>query len=306
MLGGSGGLDGLCIPRYLPEGAAAAASDSAALLPSFSSSSSSSSSSQCCPDNYGTSAVAASAPTAPGSASGGPFSPASEASPLTRSSSSSSSSSGISKTVLPAAFSRILHAVAGEVEKVTRACVVREKDLELGGGACNAFSFCSITIRKPLTPSKQLAIFYSLLPFVLCSFTLLVALSTLTALPLFLLGVQVSLTALSELVLKRVVPQPRPALSLVSSSGMPSSHCLVSFACLSWFVLEAWVSPTSLLLRFSFFCLSLLAFAPMPWARCHLEDHSEMQCLVGCLAGCLCGVFVFVFRRLAFPNAFFI
>ncbi|KAL8434435.1 hypothetical protein ACSSS7_003166 [Eimeria intestinalis] len=284
MIGGSGGLEALCVPRYLPENA----TDSVKLLVPASTCSSES--------TYGLPNPAAGAAAASHAAAPhGPFFPVNETSPLTR--------GALKSTTAASLVSKTLKNAAAEAERLRRFFVVTEKDIEQGAGACSAFSFLSVTVRKPLTPPKVAAVGYSFMPFLLFACTLLVALCTLAPLPLFVLGVQLCLTLLSELLFKKVVPQPRPPLSLVSSPGMPSSHCLVSFALLAWLLLEALVSTASLPARLLLACLSLAVFLPMPWARYFLEDHSEMQCFVGCLGGLLCGVFVFVFRHLAFPAA---
>ncbi|KAL8274122.1 hypothetical protein Esti_001964 [Eimeria stiedai] len=284
MIGGNGGLDALCFPRYLPENP----TDTVKLLVLPSSSP---------PDaSYGLPGPAAGAAAAPhAAASHGLFFPVNETSPLARGPLKSAAAASL--------LSRTLKNAAAEAERLRRFFVVTEKDIEQGGDACSAFSFLSVTIRKPLTPPKVAAVGYSFMPFLLFACALLAALCTLAPLPLFVLGVQLCLTMVSELLFKKVVRQPRPPLSLVSSPGMPSSHCLVSFAFLAWLLLEALVSTASIPARLLLACLSLAAFLPMPWARYFLEDHTEMQCFVGCLGGLLCGVFVFVFRHLAFPAA---
>lgn len=192
--------------------------------------------------------------------------------------------------------------LSGEVERAKRALVTTEKDIEQGG-TCNAFSLLSVTVRKPLTAAKLTALGYSYMPFLLFFFVLVSALCTLAVLPLFAAAVQLSLTLLNEHFFKHLIREPRPSLSLVKSPGMPSSHCLVSYAFLVWLLLEAAVSASPLPSRFLLASLSLGAFGPMPWARHYLEDHSEMQCFVGCLGGALWGVFVFVLRHIAFPAA---
>lgn len=192
--------------------------------------------------------------------------------------------------------------ISSELEKAKRALVTTEKDIEQGV-AGDAFSVFSVTVRKPLTPPKLAALGYSYLPFVFFVFILIDAVVTWKALPLYAAVVQVSLTLLNEHVFKRIYPDPRPALSLSRSPGMPSSHCVVSYAFLFWFSFEAIVSDSPFIPRLLFVCLSVAAFAPMPWARTYLHDHSEMQCLVGCLGGALWGIFLFVVRRICFPAA---
>ncbi|XP_026192401.1 uncharacterized protein LOC34620702 [Cyclospora cayetanensis] len=189
--------------------------------------------------------------------------------------------------------------VAAEFQRARRALVTSEKDLE-EGGASNAFSLFSVTIRKPLTPSKLAAVGYSYLPFVFFFFVILRAISTWNVLPFY---AAVFLTLLNEHLFKRWIQEPRPSLSLVKSPGMPSSHCLVSYAYMVWIFLEAAVSPSSFLPRLLCVSLAVASFAPMPWARYYLDDHSEMQCLVGCLGGAFGGVIVFLLRHLALPAA---
>lgn len=269
MIETSGDIEAICFPRYPPESSV----NNIKLLPNP-------------PDgNYG---IFAAPPNSLGNVFGG--SHATEASSLTH---PEKALSFIAKT---------WQGVAGEIERARNALVTTEKDVEQGG-ACSAFALLSVTVRKPLTPSKLAALGYSFMPFLLFIFALMSALCTWAVLPFFAAAVQLSLTLLNERLFKRLIREPRPALSLVKSPGMPSSHCLVSYAFLIWFLLEAAVSSSPLPSRVFLACLSVGVFGPMPWARYYLDDHSEMQCFVGCLGGALWGVFVFVLRHIAFPAA---
>ena len=79
---------------------------------------------------------------------------------------------------------KIWQGVYAELERARRVLVATEKDLE-EGGSCDAFSFFSVTIRKPLTPRKLAAVGYSYLPYLLFFVFLLCALCTWAVLPLF-------------------------------------------------------------------------------------------------------------------------
>jgi len=103
----------------------------------------------------------------------------------------------------------------------------------------------------------------------------------------------ISLT--SEGILKNIFREPRPAESAVESYGMPSSHCMTSYAVMVWtlpYLANADVSPP---IKVPSMILLALLLAPVPWARYALGDHSAKQCVAGCVGGIVCGLFVFVY-----------
>lgn len=200
---------------------------------------------------------------------------------------------------------RTWQGVVEEFQRARQCMFLAENDIEKGGET-DAFSFFSVTIRRPLTSPKLVALGYSYMPFLLFCFLICSALCAWSVLPLYAAAIGLTVTLLNESFFKKIMYEPRPALSVVKSPGMPSSHCMLSFSFLCWCLLEAVVSPAAVLSRLLLVCSALVIFAPMPWARFYLGDHSEFQCFVGCLGGALWGVFVFVLRHILFPSANFI
>ena len=90
-------------------------------------------------------------------------------------------------------------------------------------------------------------------------------------------------------VLKLFVEETRPEGSCVSSFGMPSGHAASAAAWLVHSIVWGWYGSAVQRYRPSarvwISLMALLIFAPIPWSRVHLKDHSSWQCVVGILMG---------------------
>eukprot|EP01068_Selenidium_serpulae_P012562 Selendium_serpulae@DN5843_c0_g2_i1.p1 len=98
-------------------------------------------------------------------------------------------------------------------------------DLETGEKDSGSISFFSVTVRRPVTKASGAALAYSYFPFALfLGFGIWFAFFS-QVFPYLALIVMSFSSLVSEVILKRIVRQPRPASSAVKSYGMPSSHC---------------------------------------------------------------------------------
>lgn len=172
-----------------------------------------------------------------------------------------------------------------------------QQDLETGlhGVQREATSYLSVTLRPPSTALHVFSVMYSYIPFVVFGFCSLWAVVSWQFLPVYATILQCFGCIVNECYLKNLIREPRPYLSQVKSHGMPSSHCLVSYALLSWILLETTFNLQAALTWKAVACSEwLLLLAPVPWARMYVCDHSEKQCLMGCILGILCGIAAFV------------
>ncbi|CEM30548.1 unnamed protein product [Vitrella brassicaformis CCMP3155] len=176
------------------------------------------------------------------------------------------------------------------------------KDIEEGTPDTLAYSFLSVSIRPPLTPTETLAVLYSFVPYAITVlFFFWFALGG-QFFPFYCLCQKLLLSVFAEAVLKRLFKQARPAKSAVRSYGMPSSHCLTSYCVMTWILLElSFGFAYHTLPRIVHAVAALSLLAPMPWARYHLEDHTRNQCIVGCTIGVLAGVGCFWLRFVVIP-----
>lgn len=94
----------------------------------------------------------------------------------------------------------------------------------------------------------------------------------------------------------------RPCGSLVHGFGMPSGHALSSIGLCCWMLLEIWLGLAradkwSLRKQLSISLLVLLVFAPEPYTRVYLGDHTPQQVEVGSCVGAMLGVMYFLLLR---------
>lgn len=118
--------------------------------------------------------------------------------------------------------------------------------------------------------------------------------------------------ALNELLLKRLVPQPRPTLACVCSCarsscfarthtvrlGMPSGHSMVAVEFLVWLILELVFPRRRLVVQRKtvvviFWAVVLLL--PVPVSRVILHYHTVEQVVTGAVLGAVFGLGWFVF-----------
>ena len=84
--------------------------------------------------------------------------------------------------------------------------------------------------------------------------------------------------------LKMIFRENRPFGSCSNSCGMPSGHSFMAISTLTFFILRfSLARPAIAILAFFF-------FAPVPWARVQLKDHSISQVIVGASLGVLWGI----------------
>lgn len=94
----------------------------------------------------------------------------------------------------------------------------------------------------------------------------------------------------------------RPCGSLVHGFGMPSGHALSSISLCCWMLLEIWfglaiTAKWSLRKQLWISLLVLLVFAPEPYTRVYLGDHTPLQVKVASLIGAMLGVVYFLLLR---------
>lgn len=171
---------------------------------------------------------------------------------------------------------------------------------------CFAIHLLDITVPPtPWSPWDVLSIAYSLIPWIAAVSLLIAALTTrkrtfATCAVLLLLMISVN-----ELVIKRLIRQPRPERSCLSSQGMPSSHSLISAGFIVFVAMECLVGDIDIsalrrkttTTRWKIVAALACGFAPVPLARVHLGDHSVAQVIVGMAVGTLFGVAFFFSNR---------
>jgi len=163
------------------------------------------------------------------------------------------------------------------------------QDLEESKPTAATTSVLSVTIPFPVTSEVVLALIYSYIPFAMFFGFFAWFIVTEKLVPLYgtILLLFTSLT--SEGILKNIFRQPRPFESAVESYGMPSSHCMTSYAMLTWIIGDTTLSSISVPSKIAWIVLILILLAPVPWARYFLGDHSISQCVAGCAGGLICG-----------------
>jgi len=152
------------------------------------------------------------------------------------------------------------------------------------------------------------AAFYSSLPLVI--FVLeVIALLLIRGLREFVLLAFMPIFLFMTFFLKKLIRQPRPYGSCLTSCGMPSGHSIMSIGIAVFLLLELFTrslqksrqSRTTLYIFTGFIVVLLF---PVPWSRVQLHDHSVAQVLVGTAVGVVVGVLYFIaLRRWLAPRA---
>jgi len=178
------------------------------------------------------------------------------------------------------------------------------RDIEEGKRDSVSLSLLSVTIPSPITVQVLLALVYSYIPFAMFFVFFTWFVISETVFPLFGTVLLILISLACEAILKNIFREPRPPESAVESYGMPSSHCMTSYAILVWVLADA---ATGTLPPFSKLCwmaVYILLLAPVPWGRYVLGDHSAGQCIAGCAGGIVSGLVAYVlWRHLFFPSS---
>jgi len=159
---------------------------------------------------------------------------------------------------------------------------------------CIALTVFDVSV--PLYPSRleQIAVFYSMLPWIGAAFWTLTA-CTLRRTSLLVPLLWVLLLIVVSEGFKKIFPMPRPQGSCLHSKGMPSSHSAISIGMLLWCLLTLRTrragSPVPLRHVFGFTALCIM-LVPVPFSRVYLYDHTPMQVIVGSILGATCAAFV--------------
>jgi len=159
-----------------------------------------------------------------------------------------------------------------------------------------------VTLPDELSALVILAIFYSMLPFLVIGGMLVIAVSTRRLFWTFAVALVGVIIVLNEGIIKRIVQEKRPDGSCLHSFGMPSSHSAISMGLLAWVLLEMIIGqsliPTMLFLKRGWISLLfLVTCVPVPWSRVMLKDHSTLQVFIGSGVGICIAVLYFVFLR---------
>eukprot|EP00386_Alphamonas_edax_P005790 GDKI01018898.1.p1 GENE.GDKI01018898.1~~GDKI01018898.1.p1 ORF type:complete len:222 (-),score=35.56 GDKI01018898.1:312-977(-) len=180
---------------------------------------------------------------------------------------------------------------------------INKDDIESGAQLVDdkAFAFLSVTIRPPFTLSNILALTYSFLPYALFVVYFVWFVCTEHFFPFYAMILTVVGSTMCEVLFKNFFKERRPERSVVHSYGMPSSHCLSSFAVFVWILLEVCIAKLSIMWRLLYLLTNIALYAPVPWARWYLEDHSYKQCVAGCSGGVILGVAAFFIRFQIIP-----
>eukprot|EP01065_Artemidia_motanka_P047769 TRINITY_DN7561_c1_g1_i1.p1 TRINITY_DN7561_c1_g1~~TRINITY_DN7561_c1_g1_i1.p1 ORF type:complete len:262 (+),score=72.01 TRINITY_DN7561_c1_g1_i1:57-788(+) len=162
---------------------------------------------------------------------------------------------------------------------------------------CIALTTFDVSV--PTQPSRleQVAVFYSMLPWIGAALWILAAASTRRASLIAPVLWVLLMLLLSEGIIKKLFPMSRPQLSCLHSNGMPSSHSAIAVGMLVWSVLTARFnySGQHIPLRKALgFVALFLAFGPVPASRVLLHDHTVLQVVVGGLLGAVCAATVAV------------
>mmetsp|Transcript_7712 Transcript_7712/g.16949 ORF Transcript_7712/g.16949 Transcript_7712/m.16949 type:complete len:207 (+) Transcript_7712:154-774(+) len=173
-----------------------------------------------------------------------------------------------------------------------------------GGPYTSKFEIGQVTIRRPLdcrlVPMSALAISFVpwLAPFAAVAFACFGQKPFLGVYALILSG---TCAILSEIVMKPIIGEPRPATSAVRTSdgrlknGMPSGHVLNWQALSTWVLLELFVH-ISFGLATGLSVILAIMMALVPWARVQNGDHTLQQVSVGAGTGTAVGLLAFGVR----------
>lgn len=181
---------------------------------------------------------------------------------------------------------------------------LQTEDIETGALYQHRISILSVTLPAHLTAASVAALAYSFLPFVIFIGFLTTFVVYEAAVALYAMVLTAFLSVVCEFYLKRVFKEPRPQESAVKSYGMPSSHCVTAYALMTWIVLDVAFSAEALTTKLIWVFVTILALAPIPWARCQLKDHTPKQCVMGCSGGTIAGSLAFLLRFCLLPPAF--
>eukprot|EP01062_Namystynia_karyoxenos_P065995 TRINITY_DN60018_c0_g1_i1.p1 TRINITY_DN60018_c0_g1~~TRINITY_DN60018_c0_g1_i1.p1 ORF type:complete len:367 (+),score=85.38 TRINITY_DN60018_c0_g1_i1:81-1103(+) len=179
---------------------------------------------------------------------------------------------------------------------------------------CIGLSLFDVSVPQSPTRLEQIAVFYSLVPWI-GAFVWILAAAVLRraslVVPLIWVGLAV---LLSEGFIKKLWPQPRPEGSCLYTPGMPSSHSMIAAGMITHeFLLRAcrardglryallrrlkpgdvpgtalWREQYDPLRRYLAPIAVLCVFLPVPFSRYIVQDHSQVQILVGSLTGIIC------------------
>lgn len=189
----------------------------------------------------------------------------------------------------------------GRANMLTDATVVVNADNRCTHG------FALLEVSVPLSPTSldALAVIYSFVPWAGCTILAIVVAKRWSeeayAARIVCLLLAAMLTV-NELILKKLLQEPRPDRSCLLSHGMPSSHSLLSIGVLAYVALELVWGDCSLngfrqwsrRDAIALFCALVLLLGPVPFSRVHLHDHHSSQVAIGSALGVtLASVFFF-------------
>ena len=168
----------------------------------------------------------------------------------------------------------------------------------------SALAGLDVTIPQPLGIVSAICILYSIVPWaagLVLIITMLIKRRTSLIIGVALLVVMI---ILSEVILKNIVKQPRPSNSCLTSSGMPSSHSVLSLGFVTFSALEMFFHQWqySRLTKLQFFMGSVFLLVPVPASRVGLGDHSPMQVGVGIIVGAIIAIVFFVIMHFALAS----
>lgn len=180
---------------------------------------------------------------------------------------------------------------------------------EQGNTMCNgtAVHGFDVTVPDQMDFLTGLAVFYSFLPWFVTLCVMIWNVINRSILAICNIAIGVTLIVVNELIIKKIVSQPRPAGSCLTSQGMPSSHSLLAVTFSLWPALEAlfhtkqW-DPRK---KAGFIALVWILLLPVPASRVKLQDHSELQVGVGSAMGVgLATIFFLLFHFVFSPTLF--
>lgn len=162
------------------------------------------------------------------------------------------------------------------------------------------FAFMSVSCKPPYNGLNLIAIMYSFIPYPVVAGLFIAFLITKVFLYLYLFLQLCLVSAISEVFLKNIFREARPANTLLHSYGMPSSHSMTSLCVLTYVtaeVFDALFEGNILFLSGALLLVGVyLLLAPIPWARWYIEDHSLKQITVGSAIGAVTGIIAFIIR----------
>lgn len=182
-----------------------------------------------------------------------------------------------------------------------------DEELDVKGGKYQRkFAILQVTVRLPeYNIINWIAVVYGLLAFAVGLSFPVMWLATNRFCYLYGCFVQLVCIASSELFLKKLFKDPRPLESAnrypdgSMKYGMPSGHCMVTIAIMTWLLLE-------LAFRDDFHqdwaIAVIILIAPIPWSRYRNMDHTLAQCIVGTTLGSIVGVSAYFIREQYFLN----